>query len=808
MYGNLRSVLLGGVALVFSAAPLAYAQDTGEPSSTTAPQQADGTIDNIVVLSKRVGKGTTQANFTLNSEDIQRQVFGAEITSSLNRIPGIRTQTGDSRGGSFSFELTLRGLTDEQIGLTIDGIPSGDSRFNGGSPPNRFVESSNIGAISVSQSTGEIGAPSRFALGGFIDFQTQDPNPEFSVAAEGGYGSFDFFRGFARVDTGEILPGLTGYFSFSRRDVEIFAGRNSRSSVREHFETKWVKDFTNGSTVKFRASYNNLDDNDFNIISLPEFEANPSIDRAGDVLTGFPGIDRDFGGALGGTRTDWFIYANSDIVITDDIEVSINPYYQQLRGESFRYQDESLITVSGDPRQIVGVDALGGVTRDPIIIETSAPNTLGGPADLRITPRNRDRYGVTSEVRWNNVFGFNDLRAGFWYESSEANEDRNFFPILNTVQSLDVNLNNLTFVEYERDADVDTIQFYFQDSISLFNDRLRIDAGFTYLDVDYTAVSPLEFVTEVSFSQDSGLNPKAGLTFDITPELEFFAGYSQNFAGIPEDIFLGSTAIIDPGEIDPLESENIDGGFRWISDNHALLVQAFYSDLKNNIGIVAADGVVDADAIIRGSADTEAANIGGQKSVGVEVTGFYDFGLFDFSATYAYISSKHDDPSDPDAIEDLAAAGVIAGERVRDVPEHSVFAELAWKPTPEFRLAGNVNYISDRVGGHLIVPDFCNPFFCSFEGSGVDALQALGVQEIDGYTLVGINAQYRPSFLDDRVLMQLNVDNLLNERFISSVSGATATLPEFGVIGGQGTTLDRYFIGAPRTVTFSLRAEF
>jgi outer membrane receptor protein involved in Fe transport len=57
--------------------------------------------------------------------------------------------------------------------------------------------------------------------------------------------------------------------------------------------------------------------------------------------------------------------------------------------------------------------------------------------------------------------------------------------------------------------------------------------------------------------------------------------------------------------------------------------------------------------------------------------------------------------------------------------------------------------------------------------------------------------------------VQLNVDNLLDEDYLGAVSSATATQPEFGVLTGPSVrTLDRYFIGAPRTVTLSMRARF
>jgi outer membrane receptor protein involved in Fe transport len=55
----------------------------------------------------------------------------------------------------------------------------------------------------------------------------------------------------------------------------------------------------------------------------------------------------------------------------------------------------------------------------------------------------------------------------------------------------------------------------------------------------------------------------------------------------------------------------------------------------------------------------------------------------------------------------------------------------------------------------------------------------------------------------------VNIDNVLDKDYIGAVTSATATQPEFGLLTGPSVrTLDRYFIGAPRTWTLSLQAKF
>ncbi|MCZ8173491.1 MAG: TonB-dependent receptor, partial [Brevundimonas sp.] len=421
----------------------------------------------------------------------------------------------------------------------------------------------------------------------------------------------NFWRGFARIDTGEIAPGLTSYVSYSHQQNDIWAGPNSRHSSKDHVEFKLVKDFDDGSFIKFRAAYNDQTDNDFNIISLAEFIADPRNDRALDALTGIPARDIDFGGALGGTREDFLAYVNTKFNITDNFTFSLNPYYQQLRGESYRYQDRQRRLSGGNPSAVTGYNSVGGALR-PALVTTRNSNVLGGPADMRITPRDADRMGVTTEFRMEDFLPSNTLRFGGWWENAKASETRNFYPILNSAQSIDVNRLDLAYVEYDRESTIETTMLYAQDRFDIISDVLRLDAGITWFNVTYRARSPLEYQQLVRFSQNSGINPKIGIGYKPVEGVEIFAGYAQNFAGIPEDAFLGSNSAINPGQLVPIETENFDIGIRYTTDHLAFSLQGYSTRLKNNIGTVPTSiAGVDPQEIIRGNVTTRAANIAG-----------------------------------------------------------------------------------------------------------------------------------------------------------------------------------------------------
>ena len=129
----------------------------------------------------------------------------------------------------------------------------------------------------------------------------------------------------------------------------------------------------------------------------------------------------------------------------------------------------------------------------------------------------------------------------------------------------------------------------------------------------------------------------------------------------------------------------------------------------------------------------------------------------------------------------------FAGDQVQDIAKHSLFAEVGWRPVDALRTAINVRYTGKRTGGNIFVPGFCNRFFCFDEaGNGVNALQFLESQKLGDHWVVTSLPSYGliASRWAESIVLQLNIDNLLDEKFIGAVTGATSTLPEFGVIGG------------------------
>ena len=175
--------------------------------------------------------------------------------------------------------------------------------------PNRFLDTSNLAGIDVSQSAGVIGSPSRQSLVGHINYITQDPESDAGARFDFSVGSHSYERYYLRYDTGEIADGTTAYVSASFQDTDVWIGEGTGKNERLHIDAKLVKEFDNGAMLKLRNSYNDRDANGYNIVSLlqtpcaaephrcffdpfaptnPAFSLNPNTDGYTDDWTGGP----------------------------------------------------------------------------------------------------------------------------------------------------------------------------------------------------------------------------------------------------------------------------------------------------------------------------------------------------------------------------------------------------------------------------------------------------------------------------------------------------------------------------------------
>ncbi|MGD9473321.1 MAG: TonB-dependent receptor plug domain-containing protein, partial [Novosphingobium sp.] len=184
-----------------------FALGVGTSALANETQGEDLSQREIIVT----GVPTTYNNSETTEPMIMQQTPLTSPLSMVDNLPGVSVQEGDTFGfDDWSTAISVRGfqtnLDEQQIGITIDGLPNGGSNYGGGSKANRFIDTMNIGRVEVSQGTADIGSLSNEALGGTLNFVTSDPLEDMRARFSVSIGEFDAQRFYARYGACQINP--------------------------------------------------------------------------------------------------------------------------------------------------------------------------------------------------------------------------------------------------------------------------------------------------------------------------------------------------------------------------------------------------------------------------------------------------------------------------------------------------------------------------------------------------------------------------------------------------------------------------
>jgi iron complex outermembrane recepter protein len=814
------------------------AQAAPSPATSPAPQPAPtpateppAASETVVVTAKALGRGEARANSVVSVSTIQEQPAGLDPLKLVARVPGLQVSSSDSLTGSFSMRLSMRGLNKEQIGVSVDGIPNGSTLSNGGTMPNRLIDSSNLEWIEVSQTAGDIGTPSNQALGGFIEFKTRDPARTAGGLAEVSFGSYDFQRQFVRYDFGQMGPasfGTRAFISASHNYVESWPGDHSGRSRRDRFDLKTLSDFGDGHRLRFSLGYSNLADNDYDALALRKestfkavFERNPNTDALTDAWTGNPAIDQNNRRTRGIASRELFTHANASFKLSEATRLEIKPYLHKQEGEGNFYvpykqlptdgQLYSAVPAGGRPVATVQECHANQYARNAsgALIPTSAVvfpagvtaaslAAAGCPAAARFQMNAQSQWGAREATARLGVYDTNrrgvlaeartrlgeshQLRAGGWFEKIDRSKGRNWYLATDPKVGPGFEESALYSVTQDRQYDSTTTMVYAQDKVSLLDDRAELDIGLTAQRFRETYRSPVEFFGERALSVSSGVLPKLAGLYRFTDDLEAFASASKNFSALPDSVFEGTAAVDAKSGVKPETSVNVDAGLRWSHGPHGLSFQAYSIDYRDRISIRL--GNPNGDVFNR-DATTSFLNQGGIKSRGFEITGRTVMGPVSLYANYAFNDAKY--------VEDTPAEGIRAGDPVLGAARHNAFAEVAWKPSGSTRLTLNAKYVGKAAGTYHEY------------GNGAAAPSAVTYprEYMPAYTLVGLSGSWTlPKAWSGplkKAELSFNIDNLTDKRYLGGLGMELAT--------ANPLTSGRYFLGGPRTFFVALRAE-
>ncbi|TFI58491.1 TonB-dependent receptor [Sphingomonas parva] len=836
---NKFTLLCATTALIMPAAVMA--QSTGsvdfeeEAIVVTGSRQTD-------VAGVQVPE-TPKAKAVLTDEFIQRQTPGQTVNDIINQLPGV-SFTNNDPFGSAGGTLTIRGFDATRISQTFDGLPLNDSG-NYALYSNQQVDPELIEQVNVNLGSTDVDSPTAAASGSTVNYRTRQPFEEFNVRMVGSAGSYDFFRTFVAIDTGNFTSfGTRAFVSASQATNNAVFGNRGKIEKRQ-FNAKIYQPFgDNGDFVSLGGHYNrnrnnffgsmplrldpdrvvgslssqrfpaNADERDYTVARCQVAAARPGLaDTANTCGTAF---DERYNPSNTGN-----VRLNSRFTLAEGLILTVDPSVQftSANGGGTATGREgpgdlapgaavfnSFGYIGGSP--YYGRDLNGdGDTRDQV--------TVLAPSQTKTR-----RYGVIASLRYD-INDDHTARVTYSWDRARHRqtgetgllqpngEPFDVFPVNDPLTDVNGNVlqkrDRLSYaILHQVGAEY---RGEFLDSRLVVNAGLRAPfftrdltnncftssaTGFvecfgtnTTAEANYAALNPTVQGPQNRKLKYDAILPNVGFIFDLTDSLSTFANYSKGIQVPGTDNLYNAfffPANTPSARPTPETTNNFDAGFRYRQRGLLAQISGWYTAFKDRL----------ASAYDPETDRTVYRNLGDVEKYGVDASVSYEFipNQLSVYAFGSYLWSKIKD----DVQSGVGAGGVpifidTSGNREGGAPKYTFGG----------RVQGRLGPVELGVQAKRTGPKFVND-------ANLPIVQTVGgvVREVypaktPAYTIVDLDVRVPLGFagLSDETFFQLNVTNLFDKFY---VGGFTANLENNRVPNAQ--------IGAPRAVIGSINIGF
>lgn len=703
----------------------------------------------------------------------------------IELLPGVNTFSQDATG-LFGGGLRVRGANSDQMGFTINGAPVNDSG-NFAVYPMEYADTENLCEIFVTQGSTDTEAPHVGASGGNVGMVTCAPKDQSGISLTETLGDLRMNRTFVRVDSGKFANDTAkAFISYSRATADKFKGAGG--ALKEHVDMGLEFKPNNSWFASTGLLWNKMYNNNIRTLTKAQIAAS--------------GTSLDFGTAAPSKTAT---AAPADGYYVDNI----NPFLNLLWTGKVEYKASQDTSFSVEPYYWYGHGTGGGQLQT--LSEVAASNKIGGGIgkDLNgngnatdasalvygssVTETNRPGVTFKTNTRWGN----NDIMAGYWYEQARHAQ---------TGPRELLNSNGTAADPWQFNSDAYILQqngqpvmarnqmtistassLFVQDSISLMDDRLSVQAGLHNAEIkrDFTNYANIASGQGADYNISktySALLPSIGLRYRLDGERQVFANLAQNMKAPGnfsfQSLWTGGTVVngvltgatLRNPTVDMETSTNLDVGYRIARDAWTFSGSLYYIDFNNRIA-----SAYNPDT--NSSTDT---NVGKVITQGFEMESGYQLNSnWSVYGSLSYTSSKMQN--------DLRTAAntyeSTRGKQMPDTPEWMSGLRLAYNSANWY---GNIDYKYTGAAFSTLVND----------------------ETMGDYGVVNVTAGYRfaSTAFFKKPSIQLNAMNLFdaNSLRISSPSGSSFTTRA----QGAGGSAPSYYVSAPLFLSLTLRSDF
>lgn len=799
---------------------------------------------------------TPKAKAVLTQELIERRTPGQTILDTINLVPGVSFTNSDPYGGSGG-QLRIRGFSGDRVSLTFDGIPLNDSG-NYSIYSNQQLDPELIQEVNVNFGATDVDSPTASASGGTVNYRSLTPTDKISAAGAFSHGTNDMNRAFVLLNTGTFTSfGTKAWLSASTQTYDQFRGYGKIN--KQQFNGKIYQPIGSGRDfISIAAHYNQNRNSSYSNPTIANIRtrlaaggttipaataitaANPYTldlsnaqydyvfddtsptylyDRSCNLASaaGVRGTvqnDRNSCNNVAGTAINpsntGNVRVNSRFGITDKLTFTFDGAYSFTRANGggstlMAESNAGATTANGTYAQqyqrvgagiATGADLNGDGDQLDFVRVYWPSNTrtqrFTAIANLRYEfdshnavrlayTWDRARHRQTGEASLLDAFGrpyevFSALDGEGPYAVNDAagnvlnKRNRLSYAILHQVSGE----YRGTFFEDKLDLTLGVRAPFFRRNLSNYCYTIpgnSSDAYCTSQTAAQVAATPATAGFGLPYKNRikayNAVLPNVGFTYNIFDHLGMFGSYAKGVS-VPKTDNLYSfddVKIAPVAEVKPEKTDSFDLGLRYSSRIIQAQVAAWYISYKNRIisSTVQLEG---------GGTQSLDRNVGKVESKGIDASlGIQPIKHISLYGFVSYLDSElKNDATDP-----ITGAIIVAtkGKFVVETPEwqYGGRAQVSFEPV-------SVGVQVKRTGSRWV--------------TDVNDLKSAG------YTIVDLDARFdMKRFGLDNTFFQLNVSNLLNERYFGNLSTNTIA-----------SNNPRFTFGAPRTFIGSVHFGF
>jgi iron complex outermembrane receptor protein len=787
----------------------ANTSSTSNTTTANASQRAIEQANQQVTVSgqRSIGGGlmtvqsAAKAVSTVTREAITQGSPGANFVQMIGTIPGVVAITDDPTG-LYDGNYQIRGFTNDEIGVTVNGAPVNDS----GSYTvysTEYGDTENMNDITVLQGYPDVDQAVAGAAGGTIAWSTIDPSHKFSVDTGLSAGSHEYKREFLRVQTGDTGP-VRSWLSYSNNTTNLWRGKGNAKVDKIDGKSVLTLDAENSISASLQW---NREVREGGYLKLTKAQVAANYYTNYDTTLA-SSTDTNYWKLHNNPFKNYMVSLDGEFTLSKSLHLSVVPYFQYGAGGSGTGYSFTESTTSSNVGRFgyVGYDLSG----DGVVTNNQKVMAYA------YSESDTYRPGVIAKLTQD--FGENDtLTYGVWLDAPRQTQFQRYSHL-----DADGNPTDLwgkgNLVGYTEDGQA---QYNYLSSVKTKLARLFVSNDWTPDDQwTFTLAGAYTYVRRygvgyehygayggAAYLQQYGgyssddwkkFTPSAGLKFQLDSANQFYLGYGRSFRAPVAGVITQSNAVVqfyqqNPSEAaysgitaaqlaavannKPESADTVDLGWRYYAGPVSASADVYASNLKNK----------QVSGYDEASGQTVYVTVGHLRQRGLNAEAAYKF-TPELSAYASYALTKSTIGDNTETIGDGTYA--TAGKSFVNVSKNT------------FNLGGSYNH---------------GPFWASMNASYRTGFWAdwVNTEKAPGYTTFNLNTGWNfPDFgaWFKSPKLKVNVTNLTDRKALTFAS-ATNFQAVKGVkdpVAGTDPYISAatYNLLAPRAFMVSLSGSF